>query len=32
MMKLEKKIVVLFFASLALLTACGDDDSTSKPE
>lgn len=31
-MKLEKKIVVLFFASLALLTACGDDDSTSKPE
>ena len=32
MMKLEKKIVVLFFASLALLTACGDDNSTSKPE
>ena len=32
MMKLEKKIVVLFFASLALLTACGDDGSTNKPE
>jgi AcrR family transcriptional regulator len=32
MMKLEKKIVVLFFASLALLTACGDDNSTSKAE
>ncbi len=32
MIKFDKKIVVLFFAALSLLSACGDDSSTNKVE